>query len=393
MRLLLTIGMLAMAILAAHAGITAQSIYTERGQTDFDTFLQVLNPYGRWEKIGDRWAYTPSDHAAPYTHGRWLYTDFGWYWKGDAPHSFATEHYGFWKRGANHVWSWFPGAFWLPETVELRQTSTHIGWRSAEVDESGVFVEAPLDRYSHEDEWIFLTRAQFANPITPAVLAAPDVAKVQLEESTDCRHSYLTYRAIDRPGPHPADLAPLDHDGRMLAPLSVADELQAKAALAQRANGTGTNAAAARPPNPDDDVPKPKLLGQDDDSTQTADPRKVKYWVTMSLPSYWAQPPATAKPDELYIYRPDLFQDQDGIERRITLWFNPNQRTTLQEALGENHVDAPAPQDTAPGTPAERVEVPTSENPFASPLDSRFHGAGASTNALSPAPAGLKEPK
>ena len=58
------------------------------------------------------------------------------------------------------------------------------------------------------------------------------------------------------------------------------------------------------------------------------DPRQVAYWVTMFLPDRWTPPPADAKPNELYIYRPDFYQDQDGIERRVALWLNPNLRST-----------------------------------------------------------------
>ena len=202
----------------ARAGMNADTKYTERGKTDFDTFLQILNPYGTWSKINGLWAYTPTDHGAPYTDGRWLYTEFGWYWKGTRPHSWATEHYGYWKRGTDKVWSWYPGPFWLPETIEMRRTQDYIGWRSGEVDDTGNFVESPIDRYTKFDEWSFVTLAQFADPIAPEVLAKSDVVHTQLENSTDCRHTYMTYREIERPGPHPADIARFSHDGGMLAP-------------------------------------------------------------------------------------------------------------------------------------------------------------------------------
>src|ERR1019366_8618740 len=174
----------------SHGGMTS---YTDRGKTDFDTVLQLLNPYGSWSKIDGKWAFTPSDHLAPYTDGRWIYTEYGWYWKGRLPHSWATEHYGYWKRGADKaVWSWYPGPYWLPEIVEIRATSKYIGWRSAEVDDSGNFVEPPIDRYSKTDEWTFVTLAQFAHTITPGLVAPPDVAQSQLEDSTDCSHTYFT---------------------------------------------------------------------------------------------------------------------------------------------------------------------------------------------------------
>jgi hypothetical protein len=377
--------------------------YTERGQTDFDTFLQLLNPYGTWSKIDGLWAFTPSDHQPPYTSGRWLYTEYGWMWKGTRPHSWATEHYGYWKRGDNKVWSWYPGPFWLPETIEIRQTQEYIGWRSAQVDDSGSFVEAPIDRYMKFDEWSFVTLAQFANPITPEVLAKPDVTRLQLEASTDCRHQYLTYRMIDRPGPHPADIAPFIKVPGMLAPMTLAEQaaaLAAKPAPAPNpyaAHMTGTNA--------------PALLDATDTSglDPKADRRKVKYWVTMSLPTFTTKPPEDAPIDQIYLYRPDMYQDQDGIERRITLWFNPKARTTLSEVLNESPaaLKQTAPASGAPGAaaaiPAAPAEPDTDaapgSNPFSGGLEQSFHEGkitpisnAPSTNAppKAPAPSGLK---
>jgi len=117
--------------------------------------------------------FTPTGNFVPYTDGRWLYTEYGWYWKGAAPHSWATEHYGYWKRTPDKVWSWYPGPYWLPQIVEFRATTKYIGWRSGEVDSDGNFVEQPIDRYSKPDQWTFVTLQQFANPITPAVVARP----------------------------------------------------------------------------------------------------------------------------------------------------------------------------------------------------------------------------
>ena len=69
-------------------------------------------------------------------------------------------------------------------------------------------------------------RRSFAGPITPAVAAKPALAEQMLEESTDSIHSYLTYREIDRPGPHPADFVNLG-DGAMFAPMTAADRAKA----------------------------------------------------------------------------------------------------------------------------------------------------------------------
>jgi len=369
----------------SQGGMTTDTPYTDRGKADFDTVLQLLNPYGAWSKIDGKWAFTPLDHLAPYTDGRWIYTEYGWYWKGRSPHSWVTEHYGYWKRGADKLWSWYPGPYWLPEIVEIRATTKYIGWRSAEVDSDGNFVEQPIDRYSKPDEWTFVTLSQFANPITPEIVAKPDVAKSQLEDSTDCRHTYLPYREIDRPGPHPADFSDLCRDGGMLAPKTLHDEAEAQPPPLPAPPATNSPAAKMTCTN------APALLGTEIDPA--ADTRKVKYWITMSLPTFWTPPPADAKPEEIYLYRPDFYQDEDGIARRITLWFNPQTRTTLKDLLGENPPAAKTNADTgaSPAVPASPESAQT-HDPFRSPLDESFHPGGANhatnSSTKSPAPSG-----
>jgi hypothetical protein len=132
----------------------------------------------------------------------------------------------------------------------------------------------------------------------------------------------------------------------------------------------------------------------------------------MSLPTFWSKPPEDARADQVYFYRPDMYQDQDGIERRITLWFNPNARTSLSEALNESQStgkpfalkpSAPA-LPAVPATPADSdTEAAPGSNPFGGALDQPFHQGkinNAATNdanspatnapAKGPAPSGLK---
>jgi hypothetical protein len=392
--------------------------YTDAGKIDFDAAMGLLNPYGTWAKVGDKWAFTPLDHAAPYTNGRWLYSEYGWFWKGNAPHSWLTEHYGYWKRGADKVWIWYPGPFWLPQTVEIRSSPDGVGWRSAEVDHDGNFVEEPADRFTKTDEWTFVTRAQFAGPIMPAIVAKAGASEQLLEESIVSIHSYLTYREIDRPGPHPADFINLG-DGRMFAPMT-----EAERALAQRPPPTakkavaGTNAATNTAPKASATKPDAAALAASltasaempaaPEETAGVDPsedtRQVKYWVTMSLPTIWTAAPVDAGRDQLYIYRPDFYQDQDGIERRIAFWLDPSLRST--EAIHLQDVLRHRPSEAASTNAASAAAVPAAPavNDFASPFeqpvepstgtkttshDSPVFSGGAPTNAApAPAPAG-----
>jgi hypothetical protein len=400
-------------LMLARGGITP---FTDPGKIDFDKAMELMNPYGTWAQVGGKWAFTPLDHQVPYTHGRWLYTEYGWYWQGTAPHSWLTEHYGYWKRGADKVWAWYPGPVWLPQTVEIRASVSGIGWRSAEVDQDGNFVEPPSMRFTKTDEWTFVTPAQFAGPITPQIAAQPAQAEQMLEASTDSIHSYLTYREIDRPGPHPADFVNLG-DGAMFAPMTAADRAKAlgprtsvKAATPKKSAALSHDEAAklAASLTASDAAPEiPQQPGADDPND---DPRQVKYWVTMSLPTLWTQPPADAKNDQLYLYHPDFYQDGDGIERRIALWLNPSLRSSealhLQDVLNHRPAVAtagspPVSAEAIPAKPARDFNSPF-EEPFQATSGTKhsdatdptpLSAAGAPTNspptpAASPAPSG-----
>jgi hypothetical protein len=385
LRLLLLALLAAAPVASVRAGVAP---FTDPGKIDFDTAIELLNPYGTWAKVGDKWAYTPLDHAVPYTNGRWLYSEYGWLWKGNSPTSWVTEHYGYWKRGADKVWAWYPGPNWLPQIVEIRASPAGIGWRSAEVDSSGNFVEDPSVRFTKTDEWTFVTPAVFAGPITPAVIAKPAQAVQLLEQSTESIHSYLTYREIDRPGPHPADFINFG-DGGMFAPMTAAERFKALHPLVAAAKATPAKpdpAKIAASLTASDALPEiPQQPGATDPND---DPRQVKYWVTMSLPDFWTKPPADARMNEVYLYRPDIYQDEDGIGRRIAFWLDPALRSSeaihLADVLKHRPIPAaPSAYSSAPATPAAAVS--NVQSPFESPF--RSASGTESTKAPSPAPA------
>jgi hypothetical protein len=400
-------GWLALAM-PVRAGIAP---FTDPGKIDFDAAMQLLNPYGSWAKVGDKWAFTPLDHATPYTNGRWLYSEYGWLWHGNSPTSWLTEHYGYWKRGSNKVWAWYPGAVWLPQIVEIRASPAGIGWRSGEVDPDGNFVEQPSDRFTKTDEWTFVTPHVFAGPITPAVIAKPAEAEKMLEESTESVHSYLTYREIDRPGPHPADFINLG-DSLMFPPMTDAERTRALHPFVASSKSEPEPAKPAAP-KPDaariaasltasDTMPEiPQQPGGDDPND---DPRQVKYWVTMALPTAWTQPPSDASLNQIFLYRPAFYQDDDGIARRIAFWLDPKLRSSesihLADVLNQRPARASMPAGATAGIPA----APTAD--FSSPFEDNFHSssapAGASTkvraaavsapSTRAPAPDGRAQP-
>ncbi len=98
-------------------------------------FYEPLSPYGNWIYVTDiGWCWRPTVASvnldwAPYrTHGRWVYTDYGWYWDSYYSWGWAPFHYGRWARHGSYGWVWRPGRAWGPAWVTWRYNSAYCGW-------------------------------------------------------------------------------------------------------------------------------------------------------------------------------------------------------------------------------------------------------------------------
>jgi hypothetical protein len=98
-------------------------------------FYDTLAPYGSWVDVdgyGRCWrpsvvAYNPG--WQPYgDHGRWVYTDCGWYWYSDYSWGWAPFHYGRWFQHSRWGWCWAPDTVWGPSWVTWRYSSDYCGW-------------------------------------------------------------------------------------------------------------------------------------------------------------------------------------------------------------------------------------------------------------------------
>lgn len=98
-------------------------------------YYQELAPYGTWvqvEAYGLCWQ--PNIvilHAGwqPYFHGgRWIYTDYGWYWLSDYTWGARVFHYGRWFRHPRWGWCWYPDTVWGPAWVSWRYWGDYCGW-------------------------------------------------------------------------------------------------------------------------------------------------------------------------------------------------------------------------------------------------------------------------
>lgn len=98
---------------------------------DFDIFYTELSPYGEWITVGAATAWRPFRIEVgwnPYTIGRWVWTDYGWYWDSYEPFGWATYHYGRWMYDDYYGWVWMPDYTWGPSWVEWRYNDYYIGW-------------------------------------------------------------------------------------------------------------------------------------------------------------------------------------------------------------------------------------------------------------------------
>jgi hypothetical protein len=98
----------------------------------FNYFYSSLSPYGEWIEIdNDFYAWRPYHNHRnwmPYSVGRWIWTNQGWYWDSYEPYGWATYHYGRWYNDDYYGWIWVPDYDWAPAWVEWRYNDDYIGW-------------------------------------------------------------------------------------------------------------------------------------------------------------------------------------------------------------------------------------------------------------------------
>lgn len=108
------------------------SVAHQRVSVSFGIFYNSLSPYGEWISVGAGvYGWRPLRVEVgwrPYTIGRWVWTDDGWYWVSDEPWGWAAYHYGRWHYDDYYGWIWIPGYDWAPAWVEWRYGPDYIGW-------------------------------------------------------------------------------------------------------------------------------------------------------------------------------------------------------------------------------------------------------------------------
>jgi len=123
---ILTSMILLLSTLVLRQGSVAQ------GGVDIDLFYSSLAPYGTWFEYGNYglcWRPTVVGVGwRPYTHGHWVWTDYGWTWVSHFEWGWAPFHYGRWIYDGYYGWIWVPDYIWGPAWVEWRVSDSYIGW-------------------------------------------------------------------------------------------------------------------------------------------------------------------------------------------------------------------------------------------------------------------------
>ncbi len=105
--------------------------HKRHGGRQFGLFYGSLASHGEWIEMsyGSVWRPHYTGHNwKPYSRGRWIWTDYGWYWNSYEPFGWATYHYGRWVYDDYYGWIWAPDDVWGPAWVEWRYDDDYIGW-------------------------------------------------------------------------------------------------------------------------------------------------------------------------------------------------------------------------------------------------------------------------
>lgn len=102
------------------------------GEISITYIYDYLSNYGYWVYyLPYGYVWIPRGvgrHWRPYTHGRWVWTEYGWTWISHHPWGWIPFHYGRWGWDNRLGWFWVPDVIWAPAWVIWRFGDLYIGW-------------------------------------------------------------------------------------------------------------------------------------------------------------------------------------------------------------------------------------------------------------------------
>lgn len=94
------------------------------------SYYDELYDHGSWVReptIGYVWRPRVAIGWQPYSHGRWMWTAYGWTWLAYEPWGWAPFHYGRWGYSPAG-WYWIPQRGWGPAWVSWAVGGPYVGW-------------------------------------------------------------------------------------------------------------------------------------------------------------------------------------------------------------------------------------------------------------------------
>ncbi len=126
------LSVLALTIIINYTANSAPNSMPIGAGVKFGFFYTTLSPHGEWIEIEHGFhvwrPFNVSYRWRPYLIGRWIWTDYGWYWMSREPFGWITYHYGRWYYDDYYGWVWVPDDVWGPAWVEWRYSDDYIGW-------------------------------------------------------------------------------------------------------------------------------------------------------------------------------------------------------------------------------------------------------------------------
>jgi len=165
----------------------------------FGYFYSQLDRYGEWVEFDyGVVAFRPhirSHNWAPYTMGRWIWTDDGWYWDSYEAFGGITYHYGRWFNDEYYGWIWIPDYDWAPAWVEWRYDNDYIGW--APLSPYAEYSISYGIRYSHPyqspySHWHFVDMRHFCDDHVYNRFVVGETVKYRVYNNTRTRNEYDT---------------------------------------------------------------------------------------------------------------------------------------------------------------------------------------------------------